>query len=79
MKIKRGVNPDFADWDELDTDAMDAIIGFEAGTVTYEELQHLIGPEEAHKLLSRREADDMGSFFEDDDDYDLDDFDLSEL
>lgn len=47
MKIIRGINPDYADWDEIDEDAAGAYEEFDAGILTYEEFKTLVGPEAA--------------------------------
>lgn len=57
MKIKNGVNPDFADYDEIDEDAEDAIQEFEAGIITLDELKALVGPEAAQSLAEQHSDD----------------------
>lgn len=47
MKVVRGINPDFADFDEIDQDALDIIESYGQGLVTFEELALLVGPEQA--------------------------------
>lgn len=54
MRVLRGVNPDFADNDELDMDALDALEEFDNGTLTLDELRHLIGPEAARSRAELR-------------------------
>lgn len=54
MRVVRGVNPDFADFDEIDQDALDAIEEFDQGTITLEDLRHLIGPEAARARAEMR-------------------------
>jgi len=61
-----GVNPDFADFDELDTDALDAVEEFADGQITYDELKNLVGVEAATVLRDiYHDKDDIESFFDD--------------
>ena len=70
MKIKRGINQDFSDFDELDDDALDAIEEFQDGSLTIKELQALIGPEAAQAIQDRFNADvDIDSLFDNPEDY----------
>jgi len=50
MKKITGINPDFADYDELDDDALDAVEEFQQGVLTFEELKVLVGPETAQSI-----------------------------
>ena len=68
MKIVQGVNPDFADFDEIDTDAAEALGEFDQGVITFEELRHLIGSEAARARAHRR-YDDPESLFDDPEDF----------
>lgn len=67
MKIVQGVNPDFADYDEIDADVEDAIAEFSAGHLTVEELRHHIGPEAVERFLELEEekSDSFESLFDD--------------
>lgn len=68
MKVTRGVNPDYADYDEIDPDVEDALEEYEAGVLTYEELKALIGPEAAQAFLDK-DPDDPESYFDDPEDF----------
>lgn len=48
-----GVNPDFADYDEIDFDAEDLIIEFEQGTVSFDELKNIVGYDAARTIQER--------------------------
>lgn len=54
MRVVRGVNPDFADFDEVDPDALEALDEFDIGMITLDELRHLIGPEAARARAEMR-------------------------
>lgn len=54
MRVIRGVNPDFADFDEVDPDALEALDEFDRGRITLDELRHLIGPEAARARTEMR-------------------------
>ncbi len=71
MKVRRGVNPDFSDFDEIDIDAEDAITEFENGTISLEELKHHIGPEAVERFLEDHEDQegDFESLFDDPENY----------
>lgn len=58
MKTVTGINPDFADFDEIDIDAEDLIIEFEQGTATFEELRNAVGTEMARAIQERVHGDD---------------------
>lgn len=58
MKNITGINPDFADFDELDGDALDAVEEFQQGTLTFEELRNMVGPEAADAIKERRYGPD---------------------
>jgi hypothetical protein len=64
MKIVNGVNPDYADFDEIDVDALDALDEFDRGMVTLDELRQLIGPEAARARAQLR-YEDPESLFDD--------------
>lgn len=68
MRVVAGINPDFADDDEIDLDALDALDEFDRGTLTLEELRHLIGPEAARSQAHRRYSD-TDALFDDPEDY----------
>jgi len=61
MKIRNGVNPDYADFDEIDQDVEDAYEEFDAGNLTYEELKNLVGPAAAASYAEnyRDEVEDL--------------------
>ena len=67
MKKVNGINPDFADYDELDGDAVDAIEEFQQGTLTFDELRTLVGPETADAIKEQRYGGDHDPdvFFDD--------------
>lgn len=70
MKKIVGINPDFADFDELDADALDAVEEFQQGFLTFEELKTLVGPEAAQAIKEQRYGpDDIGALFDDPEDY----------
>ena len=58
MKKITGINPDFADYDELDGDALDAVEEFEQGVLTFEELKNLVGPETAQAIKDHKYGPD---------------------
>jgi hypothetical protein len=64
MRVLHGVNPDFADFDEIDTDAAEALEEFDQGVITLDELRHLIGPDAARARAQIR-YEDPESFFDD--------------
>ncbi len=66
MKIKTGVNPDFADFDEIDEDAECAVQEFQMGTITLDELKALVGPEAAQSLADKNDEYD---FFDNPEDF----------
>lgn len=74
MKILRGVNPDFADFDEIDVDVEDALNDWNEGIISFEELSRLVGPETAENLRRIRyeETGDEAALFDDPDDFDVD-------
>ena len=65
MKKQRGVNPDYADFDEIDEDVEDAIEGYDNGTVTADELKVMMGTDAARTIIERRESGDPFSLFDD--------------
>jgi len=67
MRVLRGVNPDFADYDEVDLDAMEALEEFDQGMITPDELRYLIGPEAA-KARTELRYDSVDSLFDDPED-----------
>lgn len=68
-----GVNPDFADQDEIDFDAEDLIIEFEQGTVTFDELKNMVGSDTARTIQERVHGDtdpnNPASYFDDPTEY----------
>lgn len=54
MRVIRGVNPDYADFDEIDPDAVGAEDSYMQGVLSFEELASLVGPEEADAMKRRR-------------------------
>jgi hypothetical protein len=71
VKVRNGVNPDYADYDEMDQDALDAIEEYDQGYLTYDELRAQIGPEAAAELRDRfRETDPyFGDLLDDPEDF----------
>ena len=67
MQKINGINPDFADYDELDNDALEAVEEFQQGTLTFEELKALVGPEAANALKNQVYGpdDDPEALFDD--------------
>ena len=57
MKIKT-VNPDYADFDEIDEDAAEAFEEFDAGNLTLDEFKALVGPEAAASYAERYDDQD---------------------
>lgn len=65
-----GINPDFADFDELDSDALDAVEEFQQGLLSYEELKNLVGLEAAQSIKEQRYgSDDPDAYFDNPEDY----------
>lgn len=62
------MNPDYADYDEIDADIEDAIEEYEAGVLTYDELKALIGPEAAQAFLEG-DPDDPERYFDNPEDF----------
>lgn len=60
-----GVNPDFADFDEVDDDVLDAVEEFESGDLTYEELKSVVGHEEAAAIRDRMYGSNSDDLFDD--------------
>jgi len=48
-----GVNPEYADHDEIDYDVEDLIAEFEHGVVTFDELKCIVGTETARSVQNR--------------------------
>lgn len=70
MKKITGINPDFADYDELDGDALDAVEEFQQGLLTYEELKVLVGLEAARAIKEKRYGpDDPEALFDNPEDF----------
>ena len=70
MKKITGINPDFADYDELDDDALDAVEEFQNGMLTYDELKNLVGPEAAQAIKEQRYGpDDPDALFDNPEDF----------
>lgn len=66
MKKVNGINPDFADYDELDADALDAVEEFHQGLLTFDELKNLVGPDAANTIKDKRYGpNDPEGFFDD--------------
>lgn len=64
-KLANGL-PDFADFDELDLDALEAMDDFQQGTLSYDELRSLVGVEAAQAIKrSISEDHDPESLFDD--------------
>lgn len=77
MRIVRGLNPDFADFDEIDADIEDAYEEFNNGRISYDQLKVNVGPEaaQAHadRVLGTDYADeymnDISNLFDNPEDY----------
>ena len=54
MKRRIGINQDFADFDEIDQDAIGAEGAYRAGQLTFDELAALVGLDEAKELQDKR-------------------------
>jgi hypothetical protein len=52
MKVRYGLNPDFADFDELDSDVLEAFEDYDSGSITLDELAILVGAEAAEQHAS---------------------------
>ena len=65
MKKITGINPDYADFDELDQDALDALEEFAEGQITYDELKSLIGVEAAAAIREHQSEHDPDRYFDD--------------
>ena len=57
MKTRNGLNPDYADFDEIDEDVTDLIDGWYNGQVTPEELRAVLGREAALAYLEEANVD----------------------
>lgn len=68
MKIVRGLNPDFADFDEIDVDIEEAYEEFKNGRISYDQLKANVGPEAAQAHADRIHGMDDSA----DDHYDID-------
>lgn len=71
MKVKRGINPDYADFDEIDEDAAEAFEEFDAGNLSFEEFKALVGPEAAASYVEGcvEEGDRPESLFDNPEDF----------
>lgn len=72
MKRVNGVNPDYADYDELDQDALDIVEEFYDGSVTYAELKAIVGAEHAEAILAQMDGadgSDPEKFFDNPEDF----------
>ena len=54
MKRVSGINPDYADYDELDEDALGAEGAYREGLLTFDELVALIGLDEAKEVQDKK-------------------------
>lgn len=65
--VKLGLNPDFADWDELDQDALEIVEDFYDGSATFEELKAIVGAEAAQSIMDKMiaDGDDPSKLFDD--------------
>ena len=68
MKIKTGVNPDYADFDEIDMDAAEAFDEFDAGNLSLDELKTLVGPEAASSYVEQYQ-DEAGQMLDNPEDF----------
>jgi hypothetical protein len=69
MKVVRGINPDYADDDELDIDAMEALEDFRGCRMTFEGLKAVLGKEAAESVAAAHGYDETSSLFDDPEDY----------
>jgi hypothetical protein len=70
MKIKRGLNPDFADYDEIDTDVVEAYEDFDSGHITYEQFKAEVGPDAAAAYAEKYAEDSaFRDLFDDPEDF----------
>lgn len=61
-----GINPDYADFDEIDFDVEDLIFEYEQGTVGFDELRDMVGSDTARTIQERVHGDaDADSLFDD--------------
>jgi hypothetical protein len=60
MKVRVAPNPDYADFDEIDPDAIGAEDSYMQGTLSFDELATLVGPEEASAMKMRRHGIEEG-------------------
>lgn len=58
MKRIQGINPDFADYDELEEDAIGAEVAYREGIMTFDELSALIGFDGARVAQERKYGQD---------------------
>lgn len=65
MKKITGINPEYADFDELDQDALDAVEEFSDGQISYDELKNLIGTETAAAIREHMGEHDPDRYFDD--------------
>lgn len=59
MKIKTGLIPDFADYDEIDQDVLDAVSDFDNGVIGFDELKREIGEDAAYEVRSRSSEEEV--------------------
>ena len=66
-----GINPDFADFDEIDEEALYIIEEFEQGMVSFEELKQMVGHETARTIQDRVHGSDgnLDDLFDDPEDF----------
>jgi hypothetical protein len=64
MKVINGVNPDYADFDELDDSVAEAFDEFDAGVLSFEELKIQVGQDAAQAFAESREGDEFSSMFD---------------
>lgn len=68
MRVVRGINPDYADFDEIDEDARDAFQMFDRGEYSYSQLVSLVGKEAAQAHVGEftyRADNPIASLFDD--------------
>lgn len=58
MKVRYGINPDFADADEIDQDALDALHDFDNDLITLDDLASQIGRDAARVVADRKDESD---------------------
>ena len=69
MRVVRGINPDWADDNELDSDALEALEDFHGDRLNYEGLRAVLGKEAAESAAAARGYDNSSQLFDDPEDF----------